>query len=84
MRGEGGLPPETTEADICERFGWTFTQLDDEDQDRVYTAVSLANVRDCVNRIKQWLGSGGKTGIDNRDLEIYGKLVEAEKKIDNA
>jgi len=78
-RGEGGLPAEITETDICERFGWTFTELDNEDQDRVYTAVALANIRDCVSRIKQWLSSSGKSHIDERDLEIWGVIMKAEK-----
>ena len=83
MRGEGGLPPELTEADICEHFGWTFSQLDEEDQDRVYTSFALQNVRDIINRIRSWLEHGGKSPLGYRDMELYGKILDAEKEITN-
>ena len=83
-KGQGGLPLEITEADLCERFGWTFTQLDEEDQDRVYRAVTLSNMRGAVDRIKTWLDHQGKIHISGKDLEIMGMLWDAEKESDNA
>lgn len=78
MRGKGGVPLELTEADIAERFGWTFTELDEEDQDRVYNSFALQNVRDAVDRIKQWLANFGKMRISQSDLVVYGMVQRAE------
>ena len=78
------MPPEVTEGDICERFGWTFTELDEQDEDRVNLVYSLQNVRDRVDRIKAWLSSVGKTPIDATDMKLYQKIVDAESEIKNA
>ena len=75
--GGGGLPPEVTEADIAERYGWTFTALDNEDQDRVYAGFAGQNIRDCVNRIRHWMENGGKSKLSEQDMSIYGMLLEA-------
>ncbi len=75
--GGGGIPTEVTEADIAERYGWTFTELDNEDQDRVYAGFSGQNIRDCVNRIKGWLESGGKSKLSQSDMNVYGMMLEA-------
>lgn len=81
MRGQGGVPLELTEADIAERYGWTFTQLDAEDEDRVYNSFALQNVRDAVDRIKSWLASVGKMRISKHDLSLYGMILDAEKEV---
>lgn len=78
MRSKGGVPLELTEADIAERFGWTFSQLDEEDQDRVFNAFALQNVRDAIDRIKQWLANFGKIRISQSDLMVYGMIQRAE------
>ena len=79
--GKGGLPVELTETDICERFGWTFQQLDNEDQDRVYAGFAMQNIRDSVSRIKDWLDRSGKAHIGNQDMEVWGMLMDAEKEL---
>lgn len=75
---------EVTEADICERFGWTFDEMDNQDQDRVFASFAMQNIRDVVGRIKNWLDRSGKTHISQRDMEVYGKILDAEKEINNA
>ena len=81
--GKGGLPTEILEADIIEKFGWTFTELDNEDQDRVYRAITLQNLRDGVSRIKSWLDNHGKIHISGKDLEIWEFIQEAKKENGN-
>lgn len=81
IQGVGGLPLETTEADIAERYGWTFTELDNEDQDRVYAGYAGQNIRDAIDRIKGWLNSGGRGTLSDRDMRVYGMIVAAEKEI---
>ena len=83
FRGESGLPHELTEADICERFGWTFSQLDEEDVDRVFTAFAMQNVRTYLQEIKSWLDHVGKTHISEQALRMYGRILEAEREVDN-
>ena len=39
---------------LCERFGWTFSALDEEDMTRVYPAVGAANMRAALQRVQQW------------------------------
>ena len=73
-----------TEADICQRFGWTFSELDNEDQDRVFTSFMLQNLRDSSNRIKDWLDHRGKVHISDHDLEIFQMLMDAEKEVKDA
>ena len=76
------MPVEATEGYICERFGWTFSQLDEEDIDRVYTSTSLMNIRGALDRIRAWLDSVGKIGISKQDLETYKMVLDAEREID--
>ena len=75
---------EVTEADICQRFGWTFTELDEQDQDRVFASFMLQNLRDSANRIKQWLEHSGKDQISEHDLEIYEMLSKAMREVEDA
>lgn len=77
--GEGGLPGELIEADICEKFGWTFAELDEQDQDRVYAGVVLQNIRDSIQRIKNWVDTLGRTHISNDDMELWGTLMKARR-----
>lgn len=72
------MPNEATEADIIERYGWTYDELDNEDQDRVYTGFAIQNVRDSADRIRTWIDNTGKTSISRHDLELYGMLLDAE------
>ena len=42
---EGGPPPaELVEAQLCERFGWTPTELDEQDEGRISRMVILLNM----------------------------------------
>ena len=82
-RGEGGLPSEIIEADIAERFGWTFSELDNEDVDRVYTGFALQNVRDSVSRVRSWLDHAGKIHLNKDDLELFGNILDADKELSN-
>ena len=81
---------QVTEADIAERYGWTFAELDEQDADRVYEGFVLQNIRDSVSRIKHWVGSQGHGGsLSNEDMKIMKACIDADeelgkKELDNA
>ena len=83
MFGDGAenvaLPFDITEVTLCERFGWTFTELDSEDMARVVPAVSLANIRAAIHRVNAFLESGGRYTPSDSDLMIYKMAVDADK-----
>jgi hypothetical protein len=45
---------------LCERFGWTWTELDEQDDSRVLPAVTAANLSAAAARIPAWLNSAGQ------------------------
>lgn len=47
----------------------------------MYSAIAGQNIRDCLDRIKGWLESGGKARLSERDMEVYGLIVESEKAV---
>ena len=84
MRGEGGLPLALTEADLIERYHWTYDELDNADEDRVYTGAALQNMRDTIHRMKDWLSRSGKgSPVSRDDLDLYGLMIEAEKELND-
>ena len=72
-----------TEADIVERYGWTYDELDNADVDRVYRGYALQNIRERTGRIKAWLTSGGKVQLTEDDLQFYQRILEAKKNSDS-
>lgn len=42
---------------LCERFGWTWSELDEQDMTRVLPAVTAANIRDSLQRVRGWADS---------------------------
>jgi hypothetical protein len=45
---------------LCERFGWTWDELDAQDESRVLPAVSAANIAAAAGRISTWLAAAGQ------------------------
>lgn len=72
---------ELNEADLIERYGWTYEQLDNSDEDRVYLGIGLQNMRESIRRIKDWLRHVGKYEMDQRDMDLYGMMLDAEKEL---
>ena len=72
MDGEGGIPEELSETQLCERFGWTFTQLDAEDEPRVREGVALSNIRAALGRVQAFLETQGAFHPSESDWEIWG------------
>mgnify|MGYP001589399993 FL=1 len=72
---------QVTEADIAERYGWTFDELDEQDSDRVYEAFALQNIRDSISRIKHWVGSQGQGSLSNEDMVIMKACIDADEEL---
>jgi len=72
----GGLPDEVTDVDLCERFGWTPSQLDGEDMARVLPGIYGANARDGLRRIKRYLDTQGQYKPSEDDWNMYGWVLE--------
>ncbi len=45
---------------LAERFGWTFTELDEQDMSLVLPAVSAANIYAAVSRVNGWMDAAGR------------------------
>jgi hypothetical protein len=67
------------DAQICERFGWTFTDLDQQDEVRVSRAVQMMNIgrayEDVVSAIRQHRIEGLSAG----HWQIYKMIRDADK-----
>lgn len=70
---------------LCERFGWTWTELDEQDDARVLPAVAAANVNAALGRVKGWLeaaGAGGKVGRPSEgDWKMWKAAQDARKNV---
>lgn len=55
------------EVALCERFGWTWQELDEQDEARVMAAVGAANVRDALLAVERWTLAKGR-GADPAPL----------------
>lgn len=68
---------------MIERYGWTYEQLDESDEDRVMTGYVLQNLRERLGRIKGWLATQGKgVQLSEEDLRLYGMVTEAKEELD--
>ena len=79
VNGSGGSPDELTDTDLAERFGWTLTELDEQDMQRVLTGLRLSSVRDALLRVEGYLESHGAVRPSERDWRLYGLAQDALK-----
>ena len=63
---------------LCDRFGWTLTELDEQDMSRVLPAVSAANIHAALARVVGWrnaAGNGRKMPLPSeQDLATWGDV----------
>ena len=62
---------------LCERFGWTWAELDEQDESRVLPSVAAANVSGAIHRVKVWLEAAGAGGKGARPAEGDWKMWKA-------
>ena len=56
---------------LCERFGWTFTELDEQDMARVLPAVGASNVAAALRNVNAYLDSNGRMKPTAHDMTMY-------------
>ena len=55
---------------LCERFGWTLEQLDEQDESRLMEGVKLTGIHSAMQRAQRAINAHGHP--DPQDLEIFG------------
>lgn len=68
---------------LCERFGWTWDELDEQDMTRIFPAVAAANIRDALARVRQWadLAAAGRKPPhpSDADMRIWSAAQKAKQ-----
>lgn len=67
--GRGGAPQELIDVSLCERFGWTWQELDEQDEARVLPAVGAANVYAALGRVNAWMVRASQPGQQNLNID---------------
>lgn len=82
--GNGPAPLELEDDFLLQRYGWTFTELDEQDDTRLLPGIVAANVYAAVSRIYQWQDAAGH-GLNvplptDADLETLRRVTNAQGK----
>ena len=68
---------------LARRYGWTFSQLDEEDMSRVLPSVAAANIHAALTRIYGWLDAAGRGANvpwpSDDDLRIQRIVADAQR-----
>ena len=59
--GGGGIPYELLEWDLIKTTGWTLEELDRQDMARILPMIELANIRDSLKEVGQYLTTFGQS-----------------------
>lgn len=62
---------------LCERFGWTWAELDEQDEAQVLPSVAAANVHAALGRVKGWLAAAGAGAKAAKPVEADWKMWKA-------
>ncbi len=54
------MPLELEDDFLAQRYGWTFSELDEQDDSRVLPAVRASNVYAALARINGWMDAAGR------------------------
>lgn len=82
--GNGPAPLELEDDFLLQRYGWTFTELDEQDDTRLLPGIAAANVYAAVSRIYQWQEAAGRgTNVPlptDSDLTTLRRVTNAQGK----
>jgi len=70
------MPWPITLADISQRTGWTFREIDEQDASEVAPALIGQNIRDALRRVDAYVNSQGKIRMDEADLGVYADIIK--------
>ena len=69
MNGDGALPEEIRDVQLCERFGWTLEELDTQDMARILPGIAGEYVRHTLMRVQAAID---RFELPNQeDFELY-------------
>ena len=71
MSDGGDVPDDILAVELCERFGWTFTELDEQDMPRVLRGVAAANLRAALGRVTAYVETHGKLKPTEGDFKLW-------------
>jgi len=78
VEGEGPPPDDLVEGRLVERFGWTFDELDGQDEGRVLRTVSVLNLADGYMRVMRAIEKHRPLSAPPGDWEMYKQIRNAE------
>ncbi len=82
--GVGPAPEELVDDFLAQRYGWTFSQLDDEDMSRVLPAVAASNIYAAYSRVMPALDAAAMGADASRlpraeDVKTYMAVKKAQE-----
>ncbi len=85
--GTGPAPEELVDDFLAQRYGWTFSALDEEDMSRVLPAVAAANIYAAYSRVMPALDGAAMSGDPTRlpraeDVKTYMAVKKAQDERD--
>lgn len=72
MNGDGALPEEVCDVQLCERFGWTVSELDEQDMARILPGIAGEHVRRALLRVRDAIDRFELPNPD--DFELYSQV----------
>lgn len=69
---------------LCERFGWTWQELDEQDEAQVLPSVAAANVYAALGRVRGWMEQSAMPGSraakpSEADWKMWKSAQDAKK-----
>lgn len=80
---DGARPLELIEVELCERFGWTLTELDEQDATRVLPGVYAGNIHGALKRVVRYTETQGRAAPSENDWKIYQFARETRAEYDD-
>jgi len=83
LDGEAGPPPDLIEAKIVEKFGWTWDQLDGQDETRTHRALAYLNLAAGYRMVMDALDRHAITNVPGPTWEAYKLISEAKDEVEH-
>lgn len=84
--GIGPAPVEIVDVTLAERFGWTWTELNEQDMSQVLPAVAASNIYAALKRVTSGLeraALGNAAALPSEDdLRIWRAVTQAQDERD--
>ena len=81
LDGEAGPPLELLEARVVEKFGWTWDELDRQDETRTQRALAYLNLATGYRMVMDALERHGLTQVNQAAWEAYKLVVDSKDEV---